>query len=137
LKLYQAQKALSTAELFVREEGIIILIAECPNGTGGENFIQWMRDSSHPGEIVERFRNEGYSSVGVSKAFMFARALLKSRVLVVSDRLSPDQLEDTFLEHASTLSQAVDHALNEMGNEAKILVLPEAINLLPEVAVGK
>jgi nickel-dependent lactate racemase len=136
INLYQAQKALSVAETAVREGGIIILVAECRDGTGGEHYIQWLKESEYPKEVVERFQNEGYSSVGASKAFMFARALLKSRVIVVSDCLSPEQLHGTSLEHSTDLSEAVRFALAEKGPQARVLVLPDAINLIPDLETG-
>jgi nickel-dependent lactate racemase len=134
INLYQAQKALSVAELVVKEGGIIILVAECRDGTGGENYMQWLRQSADPKEVVGRFQSEGYASVGVSKAFMFARALMRGRVIVVSDCLVSAQLHGTFLEHSASLSEAVRIALKERGPDAKILVLPDAINLIPQIA---
>ncbi len=49
----QTHKALFNAYLAVKPQGRIILLAKCPEGLGGEQFIQWVRLGSREKIIAE------------------------------------------------------------------------------------
>ena len=53
-------------------------------------FVDWMTHASCPQEVVERFRKEGFG-IGSNKAFMYARALIKGRIILVSEGLTEEQ----------------------------------------------
>ena len=132
--LYQAQKGLAVAELLVKQGGTMILCARGELGVGEGLFPQWMKEGSSPQDIVDRYRREGFN-VGNNKAFMYARALLRGRIIIVSELLDPDELHEMFLDWAPDLQTAVDQALAQKP-DARVLVLPRAVNLIPEVAEG-
>jgi nickel-dependent lactate racemase len=83
LNLYQAQKALAHAAPVVRQGGDIVLLAECPDGHGEEEFYRTMQRFSTPAEIVEKFPKEPFK-MGAHKAFLWARSLAKAEVHLVS-----------------------------------------------------
>ena len=132
--LYQSQKALSAGELFGRQGCTFIMCAEAPDGVGGGMFQQWMREASSPEEIIQRFRKEGYN-VGSNKAFMYARALSKGRVIVVTNAALEHELDGMMLEYAPSLQAAVDRVLAE-STPKHITVLPRAVNMIPVVGTG-
>ena len=130
--LYQAQKALSVAEVFGRKGACtFILCARAEDGIGEGLFQQWLTEASDPQEVVDRFRKEGYN-VGNNKAFMYARAMLKGRVIIVSDQVDPKVLKEMMLDSAPTLQEALDRVIAEKRPE-KIIVLPKAVSLIPKV----
>ena len=45
LNLYQAQKALENAAAAVRDDGIIVWVAECIEGFGNATFESWIREA--------------------------------------------------------------------------------------------
>jgi lactate racemase len=83
LNLYQAQKGLAHATPVVRKGGDIILLAECPDGHGEEEFYRTMKRFSSPAEIVEKFPQEPFR-MGAHKAFLWARSLAKAEVHMCS-----------------------------------------------------
>lgn len=129
--LYQSQKALSVAEMFARkgDDVTFILCVNGEKGVGGELFRQWMEEGGTPENVVERFRREGFD-VGTNKAFMFARALTKGRVIVVSDHLTQEELHRMMLDWAPNLQAALD-SLAEEGKLRNVIVLPRAVSLIP------
>ena len=129
--LYQSQKALSAGELFGKQGCTFIMCAEAPDGVGGGMFQQWMREANSPDEIIARFRKEGYN-VGSNKAFMYARALSKGRVIVVTNPVLEKELDGMMLEFSPSLQSAVDKVLSEM-EPKHITVLPRAVNMIPVV----
>ena len=44
INFYQSQKALTHASLFTRDGGVIILAAECPEGSGSRAYEEFMQD---------------------------------------------------------------------------------------------
>jgi nickel-dependent lactate racemase len=127
--LYQSQKALSAAELFGRQGCVFIMCARAEDGIGGGSFREWMISAKNPEEIIERFRAEGYS-VGSNKAFLYARALIKGRIIVVTDYVSESELKDMMMEWAPSLQAAVDKVCFECHPD-RITVLPKAVNIIP------
>lgn len=129
--LYQAQKALSVAEPLGKPNCVYILIANAEDGIGEGVFREWLSEAKTPQEVVERFRKEGFN-VGSNKAFMYARALTKGRVIIVSENLKEKDLNEMMLEWAPNLQAAIEKAIKYKVPE-KIIVLPRAVNIIPLV----
>ena len=129
IDLYQSQKALSVAELLGTENCTFIIVAECRDGFGEETFHRWMIECPTIQSIIDRYAEEGFN-VGNNKAFNYARALKKGRVIIVTDKISKEQLAEAKLESAATLQEAIEMSLAE--RPAKIVtVLPQAANIIP------
>lgn len=130
--LYQSQKAVSVAEMFAKKTGAkFILCARAEDGIGGRLLQQWLEEAKSPQEVIDRFAREGFQA-GNNKAFMFARALKKGEVIVVSDFLDRTVLGKMMLSWAPDLQSAVNQALEPDKNQ-RIIVLPQAVNIIPEV----
>lgn len=130
IDLHQSQKAISPAEIATRPGGYIILVAECRDGLGSQTgtYYRWLKEASHPAEVIERFEKEGWTEAS-SKAYMFARAMERFKIIVVSDRLKTETLRPIFLDHASSVEEAIEKALLDMGRTAKICILPRGSSI--------
>ncbi len=133
LEVYQAQKAVAHAAIAVREGGTIILVAECPEGSGDARFEEWMAAASSPTDVVERFRREGFR-MGAHKAFLLARSMVKARVLLVSDRLPQELGRKLLFEQYTTAEDALESAFARHGMTATVAVMPKASSTIPRVA---
>jgi nickel-dependent lactate racemase len=131
IDLHQSQKAMSTAELVAAEGGVIVLLAECADGIA--KFAAWLTGAKSPQEVIERFKQEGFTRAHSSKAFMCARALAKHPVIVHCSGISPSDLEAMFFRHAATPQEAVDAALRLKGDGARALILPYAVDCVPKI----
>lgn len=129
--LYQAQKGLAVAETLVKPGGTVILCTRAELGVGEGLFPQWMKEGESPEAIIERYKKEGFN-VGNNKAFMYARALLRAKILVVSELLDPAELKEMFLDWAPDLQSALDRVLPEYENPL-VTVLPRAVSMIPRV----
>ena len=129
--LYQSQKALATAEVFAGTEGPVtmILVARAEDGIGPDGFQQWLIDGKDPDDVIERFRREGFSE-GTNKAFEYARAQKKGRVVIVSENVDPERLRAMKLDWAPTLQEAIDNTLKAY-TPRQVIVLPKAVSLIP------
>ncbi len=133
--LYQAQKALSVAEPLGKPNCIYILIANAEEGIGEGVFRKWLVEAKNPQEVVARFKREGYS-VGSNKAFMYARAMTKGRIIIVTENIKEKDLNEMMLEWAPNLQTAIEKACNEKAIR-NIIVLPRAVNIIPHVIIKK
>jgi nickel-dependent lactate racemase len=120
LNMYQAQKALDNAAGAVRPGGVIVWIAECPDGFGNSVFEQWLVGSK-PDEILQRLSRNFV--LGGHKAGAVARLLQRSRVILVSN-LPPELVEQSGLIHASELSTALETALRLVQSKPSVTVMP-------------
>jgi nickel-dependent lactate racemase len=111
-----------------------ILVAESKDGYGEGVLREWLEAANNPQEVVDRFKEEGYD-VGSNKAFMFARAMLKGEIIVVSEYLNEAELGKMMLSGAPNLQEAIDRAL-EKKRPNKISVLPNAVNIIPKIIKG-
>ncbi len=135
IDLHQAQKAISAAELVTRKGGAIILVAECRDGTG--KFARALLKAGNPQSVIDRFLSEGFrGDEHTSKAYMFARAILEHPIFVVSDGLSPEEIEGMFMHWAPTVSDALDKTLSLGGLNPSVLIAPHAVDCLFSVGTG-
>ena len=130
--MYQAQKAVAHATGIVRRGGTIILVAECPEGSGNEKFEEWMAAASSAEEVVERLGREGFQ-MGAHKAFLLARSMVKARVLLVSDRMPLELGKKLMLEQYTTVESALESTLARHGLSATVAVMPKASSTVPRV----
>ncbi len=129
INLHQAQKAVSAAEMFQKKGGVIILAAECQDGIG--KFKGWLQEARSPEQVIERFKSEGFTSEHSGKAMMWARALVRHRIIIVTDGISEEDLKSMFFERAASVEHALKMAGKNPGDNRKILVLPYATDLIP------
>lgn len=133
LEVYQAQKAVAHAAVVVREGGTIVLVAECPEGSGDSRFEEWMAAAATPAEVLARFRREGFR-MGAHKAFLLARSMAKARVLLVSDRLPLELGKKLLFEQHTSLDSAIESALARHGRSATVAVMPKASSTIPRLS---
>jgi len=124
LNLYQAQKGLAHATPIVRPGGDMVLLAECPDGHGEEVFHVTMKRFSTPREIVEKFPQEPFK-MGVHKAFLWARSLVKAEVHLCSSM--EESLSRQFMVTPSrNLGETFDRLQAKYPSPPKVAVMPKA-----------
>lgn len=131
--LYQAQKALATAEVFARRDGetTLILVACAEDGIGPKMFQDWLREGESPEAVIERFRKEGFD-VGTNKAFEYARAMTKGKLVIVSENVDPETIRSMKMDWAPDLQTAIDQVCSRKKPE-QVIVLPKAVSIIPHL----
>ncbi len=129
INMYQAQKALDNARHAVRDGGIILWIASCKEGLGEPCFEHWMTHYSPAFMVEEIARN---FELGGHKAAAIAMVLKNARIFLVSD-LTPEFVSSVNLEPFATAEIALQAALEALGPDASVLVMPYGGSTLPEI----
>jgi nickel-dependent lactate racemase len=137
--LYQASRAASYLQFaptpVVRDGGVIIIPAECPEGPGeggGERrFAAAMQVSGGPAEVIRRARADGIRP-GEQRAYVMALVLEKIDV-IVAGVADPDAARAVGFLPAADMADALAMATRITGSPARALVIPHALLTLPIV----
>ena len=130
INLYQAQKALDNAKHAVKDGGIVILAASCKEGLGEKVFEQWLLEAKKPEDLIEKIKRK--FELGGHKAAAIAMVMQSAKIYLVSD-LEADYVRKLFMVPFNNIQDAVDAALREQGENAKILLMPSGGSTLPVI----
>jgi len=130
INFYQAQKAMHNANYSVRDGGVMILVAACTEGFGHKTFEEWMLNASSPGELIERIQ-KGFV-LGGHKAAAVAAMLERASIYMVT-QLPPEQVQRSGMVYFDHPQHALEAAFDHLGRDSRILVLPQAGSILPQV----
>jgi lactate racemase len=124
LTYYQAIKGMTAALPVLKQGGVLILAAECAEGLGSEKFVsmatrfrtieefdQWIH--AHPVEVDQWQLQE------------CAKAVRRGEVMVVSSGIRPEHGEKLFVKTSSSVDEALQRALQKLGPDASIAVIPK------------
>ncbi|PLX88828.1 MAG: hypothetical protein C0618_03355 [Desulfuromonas sp.] len=129
INFIQAQKALDYSVNAVRDGGVVILLAACPDGFGHPTFFNWFRYQQL--DAFEAALRAGYQINGQTAYSVFSKAR-RFKVLLVSE-LSRDQTEAMGMKKAMDLSQAMEMARKYLPVRPEIVIIPEGGTVLPRV----
>jgi len=131
VNLFQAYKGVDNALKAVKRGGVIILVAECPEGHGNQVFYDWMVKFKDA-KAVERAIKRNFV-VGGHKAYYLMKALQKVQVILVSSM--PDYYATNIfkLKTARAVNDALNEGFNIVGKKAKVWTMPYGNFTLPEV----
>ena len=131
VNLFQAYKGLDNALEVIKRGGVIILVAECPEGHGNQVFYDWMVKFKDA-KAVEKAIKRNFV-VGGHKAYYLMKALQKVQVILVSSM--PDYYATNIfkLKTARAVNDALNEGFNIVGKKAKVWTMPYGNFTLPEV----
>jgi nickel-dependent lactate racemase len=132
INLYQAHKTLENAAHAVRDEGIIILVAECQEGFGHPRFEEWMVSGDSPGELGRRLRAQFV--FGGHKAAAIAKIRERPVHVFLVSSFEPGTVRAMGFEPHPSAQEALAAARSEMGQAASVAVMPHAGSTLPVIA---
>lgn len=131
INLYQAQKGLDNASHAVKENGTIVLIAECREGFGEKTFEEWMRKAATPEEPLQWIKTNFV--LGGHKAVGFCKVLKKASIFLCSN-MEEGIVKEIFMIPFSDPQQAINAAIERHGRSADVLLMPHANSTLPVIA---
>lgn len=130
--LHQSQKSLGCAEMVLPEGGGVILCAECPDGSGKPGVL--LRRAGTPDELIEDFCANGMRPDGNGKAYMLARAAKRFCIALAGSKIPQGELREMFMDGYDTVEEALSMMFARLGEDAPVLVIPNASEIIPVVA---
>lgn len=130
--IYQAVKGMTAAEACVKKGGVIIMVAACKDGHGGEEFYQWFANARSPAEVAEKIARipRSASVADQWEAQILARILCKCEVILVADPCSREMITNMHMLWAEDLEQALEMAKAKTGTKAKVIIIPDGVAVI-------
>ena len=108
INLYQAMKAMYTACQVIKENGVIILVAECKEGHGSQLYMDWLGKYKTAQEIQDAL-NKNFI-IGAHKAYYHRRTIENHPVICVS-AMDKNLVEEYFqFKYAAHVNEALYQA---------------------------
>lgn len=130
--VYQAVKGMTAAEATVKKDGVIIMLAQSGDGTGGDYFYHQLADETDLNKIMENILSHGRNETVSDQweAQILTRILLHARVIYVSDM--PDKtVMDMHMIPAHSLAEAMKKAKQILNKEkVTITAIPDGISVM-------
>ena len=129
IDLYQAYKGVDSALEAVKRNGVIVWIAECPEGHGNEVFYDWMVKFKEIKDMEKEVKKNFV--MGGHKSYYLLKALQKVKIILVSTM--PDYYAANVfkLKTARAVNDAMQEAFSIAGSDAKVWVMPHGNLTLP------
>lgn len=128
INLYQAQKSIDNAKHAVREGGIMVVATSCKEGYGSDTFAKWIQNYDTPEDRIKGIHE--HFELGGHKSAALGLVQQKCDIYLVTD------MDDAMVTKANMtpfhdLQTAVDAALEKMGKDASVYVIPIGGSTLP------
>lgn len=135
LNLYQSVKGMSAAAGIVKQDGAIVVAAECWDGIPehGE-YGRLLAGAESPARLLETIRSEGFHRQDMWQAQIHATIVERARVYFHSDSLSDAQLEAAFLRPCPSIEETIGFLAAERGKDFSLCILPEGPVTIPYFA---
>jgi len=129
INLYQAYKGLDNALDAVKRGGVIILVAECPEGIGDQVFYDWMTRFIDLKNIEREIKRNFV--MGGHKAYYLLKALQNHQIILVSSL--PDFYATSIfkLKTARAVNDALNEAMKITGSASRVWAMPHGSYTLP------
>ena len=135
INLYQAYKALDNALEVVKRGGVVILVAECPEGHGNQVFYEWMIKFEDL-KAAEREIKRNFE-LGGHKAYYLLKALQNHQIILVSSL--PDYYASNIfkMKTARAVNDALREAIVIAGSQSRIWTITLGNFTLPRVKAAE
>ena len=134
IDLYQAYKGVYNAMRAVRDGGMVLLVAACPDGIGNEVFTSWIMRSASPADVIAIFKEEGFK-LGGHEAVHLARDLNRASIYLYSE-MDDRLVERFFLTPIKDLQDVVRIGRERFGDRFRTVVIPHAGDTFPLPVAG-
>lgn len=131
INVYQMQKTMDNAVLAVREGGVVILLAECEEGSGSQVLEDTCRRLKTPDAIEAELRERFV--IGANKAYAVTRLMKKADFILVTaldKQLAKDML---FTAAVDTVEEALKLAESRVGEDFSVVLMPTGSLTVPLV----
>jgi len=129
IDLYQAYKGVDSALEAVKRGGVIVWVAECPEGHGHEVFYNWMVKFKDIKDMEKEIKRNFV--MGGHKSYYLLKALQKVKIILVSTLPDYYAVNVFKVKTARAVNDALQEAFSIAGSDAKVWVMPHGNLTLP------
>lgn len=130
--IYQSVKGMTAAEATCNPGGVIIMVAECGQGHGGQSLYDTFAGGRDKNEIMKQFLDTPMEKTIPDQweAQILCRILLKHKVIMVTG--APESMvRDMQMDYAESVEKAIRMADAYLGKtDAGITVIPDVVSVI-------
>ncbi|MEG0076159.1 MAG: nickel-dependent lactate racemase [Eubacterium sp.] len=132
--MYQCVKSMTAAEASAGKDGVIILCAECLDGTGGDGFYNAMKNCVSPQALVDEIMTvpQNKTQPDQWEYQILARILSSHTVIYVTRPEMERTVTEMKMNYAPDIDTAVKMAKKFKGENATFTVIPNGIAVIVE-----
>ena len=129
---YQCPKGMTAAEASINEGGVIIMLATCKDGHGGQSYYDSIHDAATADEFFQKCVNTPQKETLPDQwcAQVWCRILRKHTVLFVAAPEQKQLIEDLKAHYFPTLEEAYAEARRIKGENATVTCIPNGISVI-------
>ncbi len=133
INLYQAVKGMVGAMPAVKQDGMIILAAQCIEEIGSKEFVELLTEEKDLDKFIEKIKSKDYFKLDQWELEKIIKARKKAEVYLYSDCLNECSyaIPPGTLVQADSLQDAVNTGLEKFGRNATISIIPEGPYIIP------
>jgi len=127
--LVSALNAVDMVQSAVKDNGTIILLAECSNGHGSEVLMNLITKYGTSKDLFRVIRKQ--YSLGAEVVYKYMKNLENNQITLVSALPSYYSRKQFRLSTANTINEALEMVLKKTGRKSKVAVFPQGSNTIP------
>lgn len=129
---YQSPKGMTAGEATVNEDGVIIMLATCKDGTGGDFFYHIIADEPDIETAYQKFLATAQEDTRPDQwcSQILARIVRKHPVIFVADPDQKDMIEGLKMTYAPDIQTAYKMAKEMKGEQASVTCIPNGISVV-------
>lgn len=128
INIYQMQKTMDNAVKAVAPGGVIILLAECREGSGSAIFDETVH-THHSIQSIEEYVRQDFQ-IGRHKAYAVTRLMKRADFMLLS-ALPDDYAKEAFFTPVHSVEEALKIADEKLGADAPIILMPHGSYTVP------
>lgn len=129
---YQCPKGMTAAEATINEGGVIIMLATCSDGHGGQSYYDSISQAASADEFFQKCLNTPQTETLPDQwcAQVWCRILRKYTVLFVAEPEQKQLINDLKAQYFPTLEEAYAEARRLKGENASLTCIPNGISVI-------
>ena len=130
--LYQCVKCMTAAEAALKPGGVVIVVAGCEDGIGGDSFYRSLRDCESPAALYRAYAEtpQGETIPDQWQSQILARILMAHPVIMVTKQGLRSVVREMKMLYAETLEEALTEARRIRGADASLAVIPNGVSVM-------
>ncbi len=130
--MYQSVKGMTAAEAASKDGGLLIMVAECGDGHGGEGFYQALKNCESPQALMDEILKvpQDETKPDQWEYQIQSRILIHHKVIYVMCEKYRGMAREMGFETAADVNEALEKALQEKGRDAHIAVIPDGVSVM-------
>jgi nickel-dependent lactate racemase len=135
--LYQTVKGMSAAAQIVRQGGHIVMASECADGLPDHGrYKDLLRVADGPDSFLAHLREPGFTAHDQWQVQVQSLIQKKADVRIKAGGLTGAQLRAAWFEPIVDVSACVSALMDELGDDARVAVLPQGPQTIPYLVAG-